>query len=83
MGLIRVAHRTGFQFRRWDFGTGDGGIFGHPDNFGFRDLSGDTIMVLEATGQGGNVGIGVLDPSAKLDVAGGIRAVGNRGYTFS
>ena len=81
--MIRVAHRTGFQFRRWDFGIGDRDLFGHPDNFGFRDLSGNTIMVMQSTGQGGNVGIGLTNPRAKLDVGGGVRAVGNQGYTFS
>ncbi|MEQ8843874.1 MAG: hypothetical protein RIB58_03385 [Phycisphaerales bacterium] len=83
VGVIRLAHRNGFQFRRWDFGIGDRDLFGHPDNFGFRDLSGNTIMVLESTGQGGNVGIGVLNPSAKLDVGGGVRTIDNQGYTFS
>jgi hypothetical protein len=75
-GIIRVAHKAGGTYREWDFGVGDGTFFGHSDNFGFRDLAGDgqTIMVLQADGQGGNVGIGTLTPSRKLEVAGTICA---------
>lgn len=82
-GLIRVAHREGSSFREWDFGIGDGGLFGFPDNFGFRDLSGGTIMTLQSTGQGGGVGIGTTSPQARLDVRGNVRATGTQGYTFT
>jgi len=77
VGVIRVGHNNGAgSFRTWDFGIGDSSIFGATDNFGFRDLSGGTIMTLQSTGNGGNVGIGRTDPGFKLDVNGGIRCVG-------
>lgn len=82
-GIIRVAHREGSAFREWDFGIGDGGLFGFPDNFGFRDLSGGTIMTLESSGQGGGVGIGTTNPVSRLDVRGNVRATGNSGFTFT
>ena len=82
-GLIRVAHQTGDAFRAWDFGTGSASLFGNNDNFGFRDASGATILTMQSSGAGGNVGIGTTAPHARLDVRGGVRASGDQGFTFS
>jgi hypothetical protein len=82
-GLIRVAHRTDVLSRAWDFGTGSSSLFSNSNNFGFRDVSGETILTMQSSSMGGNVGIGTTEPQAKLDVAGSIRARGDLGYNFN
>lgn len=87
VGVIRVGHNNGAgSFRTWDFGIGDSSIFGATDNFGFRDLSGGTIMTMQSSGNGGNVGIGTTSPTqAKLVVNGGGAnfALGQQGFLNS
>ncbi|MEQ8843870.1 MAG: hypothetical protein RIB58_03365 [Phycisphaerales bacterium] len=82
-GLIRVAHRTDVLSRAWDFGTGSSSLFGNSNNFGFRDVSGETILTMQSSSMGGNVGIGTAVPLSKLDVRGNVRAKGDEGFTFS
>jgi len=69
-GIIRFAHRSGANFRKWDVGTGDGTVFGHNDNFGFRDLGGSGVTALVLERDTGDVGIGNNNPEAKLHVSG-------------
>ncbi len=77
-GIIRLEMRDGPRYREWDFGVGDDTLFGHDDNFGFRDLSGagHTIMVLQSQGQGGNVGIGTEIPDEPLEIEGDLGGKG-------
>lgn len=76
VGLIRVGQNGASTSRAWDFGIGDSALFGHRDNFGFRDVSGSTIMVLQSSGQGGRVGIGTSFPAQSLHTTGNIRTDG-------
>lgn len=82
-GLIRVSSRSGSVVQDWDFGVGSSSLFRRTSNFGFRDVAGETILTMQPSDVGGNVGIGTTDPQARLDVRGGIRAAGDQGYTFS
>jgi len=76
-GLIKVSQKDGATNRSWIFGIGDGSNFGHPDNFGIRDASGNmTLMVMQRNGLGGNIGIGTATPTEKLEVNGAIK-IGN------
>lgn len=77
-GIIRFAHYDSGpgNSRVWDVGTGDGSIYGHNDNFGFRDaFSGKTVLTLERGS--GEVGVGTSTPEALLDVNGSVRLRGN------
>jgi hypothetical protein len=72
-GIIRFAHKTGGNNRRWDIGTGDGVNFGSVDNFGVFDLGMSAgALVIERTS--GEVGIGTTNPSSLLHVAGAVTA---------
>jgi hypothetical protein len=67
-GVIRYSHRNASNYRSWDVGTGDPAVFGSDDNFGIRDVTGNATRLVIMTN--GNVGIGTVNPQAKLDVAG-------------
>ena len=83
-GLIKLSHdhddvAGNWTWKTWTIGVGDQTNFGLYDNFGIRQSNPSTPARFVIVGSGanaGNVGIGVIDPDAKLEINGQIKITG-------